>query len=197
MVISARYPGRCRDCGGPIHAGDAIQWSRKGGARHVSCPLPQAQAAPPVSRALPTPSAPPAAVLGPSAGPSALERIRARMRAGETVPLTGPGSLMEALGQGAPVPPPAVPVSPVPSPAPVRELPGRARIMYPVNGADPEVSFRPTAPDVPACLHPVTEPLKGGRYRCLACTVVLTEAEAVRDPGKRPGAVDLDLLLNP
>lgn len=32
--MRAKFNGRCRDCGGVIHAGDEIRWSRAEGARH-------------------------------------------------------------------------------------------------------------------------------------------------------------------
>jgi hypothetical protein len=37
MAITARFPGRCRNCGGRISQGDKINWNRDGGATHISC----------------------------------------------------------------------------------------------------------------------------------------------------------------
>ncbi len=37
MTISAKYPGRCRACGGAIAAGERIEWAQGAGARHVHC----------------------------------------------------------------------------------------------------------------------------------------------------------------
>lgn len=37
MVISAKFSSRCAACGGPIHAGDRVEWSKGSAARHVSC----------------------------------------------------------------------------------------------------------------------------------------------------------------
>lgn len=36
MTITAKFDGRCKDCGGKLAAGTAISWSRDGGARHTS-----------------------------------------------------------------------------------------------------------------------------------------------------------------
>jgi hypothetical protein len=36
--MNARYPGKCRSCGGSINAGDRINWIKESGARHVKCP---------------------------------------------------------------------------------------------------------------------------------------------------------------
>lgn len=33
--MKAKFRGRCRDCGGPIHVGDEINWSKALGARHA------------------------------------------------------------------------------------------------------------------------------------------------------------------
>lgn len=38
MVITAKYNGKCRKCGGKIKAGEKIEWERERGASHVSCP---------------------------------------------------------------------------------------------------------------------------------------------------------------
>lgn len=38
MVITARYPGTCRRCGGAVKVGAQIEWSRDGGSLHVACP---------------------------------------------------------------------------------------------------------------------------------------------------------------
>jgi len=37
MTITARYPSRCASCGGAIHAGDRIEWSKGTAARHTKC----------------------------------------------------------------------------------------------------------------------------------------------------------------
>ena len=37
MTIIAKYPGRCKRCGGPIKIGDEIEWARGKGAWHVDC----------------------------------------------------------------------------------------------------------------------------------------------------------------
>jgi hypothetical protein len=37
MVITAKFQGRCRNCGGRIAQGDQINWNRDAGASHVSC----------------------------------------------------------------------------------------------------------------------------------------------------------------
>lgn len=37
MTINAKYPGRCKSCGGAISIGDSVEWSKGSGARHVSC----------------------------------------------------------------------------------------------------------------------------------------------------------------
>lgn len=47
MTISARYPGRCAKCGGPIKPGDSINWDKlTRRTEHVTCPeqveIPQA-----------------------------------------------------------------------------------------------------------------------------------------------------------
>jgi hypothetical protein len=36
--MNARYAGTCRKCGGSIHPGDLIEWSKGAGATHVQCP---------------------------------------------------------------------------------------------------------------------------------------------------------------
>ena len=33
--MKAKFDGTCRTCGGVIHAGDEIKWSRTEGSRHV------------------------------------------------------------------------------------------------------------------------------------------------------------------
>ena len=39
MTITARYPGKCKKCGGAIHAGDKIEWdSATKSTTHVTCP---------------------------------------------------------------------------------------------------------------------------------------------------------------
>ena len=37
MTMTAKYPGRCKGCGGSIVRGEEIEWSRGKGARHVDC----------------------------------------------------------------------------------------------------------------------------------------------------------------
>jgi hypothetical protein len=36
--MRAKYEGRCRTCGGRIHRGEGIQWSKEAGATHLVCP---------------------------------------------------------------------------------------------------------------------------------------------------------------
>jgi hypothetical protein len=38
MTITARYDGKCKQCGGHIAAGAKIEWSKGDGSRHVKCP---------------------------------------------------------------------------------------------------------------------------------------------------------------
>ena len=38
MQMKAKYPGKCRRCGGAIVAGDDIEWSKGTGASHTVCP---------------------------------------------------------------------------------------------------------------------------------------------------------------
>jgi hypothetical protein len=38
MTITAKYPGKCRRCGGAIAQGERIEWVKGGGSSHVSCP---------------------------------------------------------------------------------------------------------------------------------------------------------------
>ena len=42
MEITAKYPGKCQDCGAGFGAGVRIRWEQGGGARHLDC-----KAAPP------------------------------------------------------------------------------------------------------------------------------------------------------
>ena len=37
MTITARYPGKCSECGGSIHAGDQIEWAKGEGSKHEAC----------------------------------------------------------------------------------------------------------------------------------------------------------------
>lgn len=37
-IISARFPGKCKTCGGGIAAGERVYWLGKGSLRHMSCP---------------------------------------------------------------------------------------------------------------------------------------------------------------
>ena len=37
-VITAKYAGRCDDCGGRIEIGDRIYWARGEPTRHSACP---------------------------------------------------------------------------------------------------------------------------------------------------------------
>jgi hypothetical protein len=43
MTITARYPGKCRKCGGSISVGEQIEWEKGNGASHVKCPEKHAQ----------------------------------------------------------------------------------------------------------------------------------------------------------
>ena len=38
VSITAKYPGRCRMCSGPIHAGQQIYWAKGEKPRHAECP---------------------------------------------------------------------------------------------------------------------------------------------------------------
>lgn len=38
MTITAKYPGRCRKCGGDINVGNSIEWRRGEKAYHTECP---------------------------------------------------------------------------------------------------------------------------------------------------------------
>jgi ribosomal protein S14 len=38
MTITAKYPGRCKKCGGQISAGEQIEWEKSSGASHIKCP---------------------------------------------------------------------------------------------------------------------------------------------------------------
>ena len=38
MTIIAKYPGKCKKCGGRINVGDKIEWTKGEGAAHVECP---------------------------------------------------------------------------------------------------------------------------------------------------------------
>ena len=37
MTITAKFPGKCSECGGRISAGAQIEWSKGEGARHTKC----------------------------------------------------------------------------------------------------------------------------------------------------------------
>lgn len=37
MTITAKYAGKCSECGGAIHQGEQIEWSKGAGARHTKC----------------------------------------------------------------------------------------------------------------------------------------------------------------
>jgi hypothetical protein len=37
MVMTAKFRGQCRSCGGRIYQGDPINWSRDAGASHAKC----------------------------------------------------------------------------------------------------------------------------------------------------------------
>jgi hypothetical protein len=37
MIIAARFPGTCRECGRRIHQGDRINWARGAGSTHLNC----------------------------------------------------------------------------------------------------------------------------------------------------------------
>lgn len=53
MVIAAKYPGKCNRCNGSICRGDRIEWSKGGGAAHLTCAGvdPATAAAPPDDKA--------------------------------------------------------------------------------------------------------------------------------------------------
>lgn len=38
MTMTAKFAGTCRNCRGRIAAGERIDWTRSGGAAHVTCP---------------------------------------------------------------------------------------------------------------------------------------------------------------
>lgn len=38
MVIKAKFPGKCKKCGGKINVGEEINWAKGEGASHVTCP---------------------------------------------------------------------------------------------------------------------------------------------------------------
>ena len=38
MTITAKFPGKCRNCGAVINAGDRIEWEKGLGAAHIKCP---------------------------------------------------------------------------------------------------------------------------------------------------------------
>jgi hypothetical protein len=38
MTITAKFPGKCRNCGAVINVGDRIEWEKGSGAAHVKCP---------------------------------------------------------------------------------------------------------------------------------------------------------------
>ena len=49
MTITAKFPGTCRRCHGPISVGSQIEWEKSSGASHLKCPdgnHPQAAAGP-------------------------------------------------------------------------------------------------------------------------------------------------------
>ena len=37
MTMTAKYNGKCRVCGKAIRAGEKIEWTKAGGARHLNC----------------------------------------------------------------------------------------------------------------------------------------------------------------
>ena len=37
MVITSKYKGTCKSCGGSIRRGEKIDWSKGSGARHIDC----------------------------------------------------------------------------------------------------------------------------------------------------------------
>jgi hypothetical protein len=39
--MTAKFAGRCRECGDRIEKGDSILWGRNEGARHEHCPSPE------------------------------------------------------------------------------------------------------------------------------------------------------------
>ena len=36
-TLTAKFPGKCSDCGEPIHRGDTIAWLGHGTAQHIEC----------------------------------------------------------------------------------------------------------------------------------------------------------------
>lgn len=38
MTITAKFPGKCRNCGAVILVGDRIEWTKGWGAAHIKCP---------------------------------------------------------------------------------------------------------------------------------------------------------------
>lgn len=38
-VMTAKYPGKCKKCGGHIEIGDEIDWTKETGAKHMECPV--------------------------------------------------------------------------------------------------------------------------------------------------------------
>lgn len=36
-VITSKYPSKCRECGGPVGAGERIFWARGEGVMHLDC----------------------------------------------------------------------------------------------------------------------------------------------------------------
>lgn len=38
MTIQAKFPGRCKRCGGGIAVGESVEWERGKGATHIECP---------------------------------------------------------------------------------------------------------------------------------------------------------------
>lgn len=38
MTITAKFPGRCKRCGGWIEAGETVEWVKGAGIRHIECP---------------------------------------------------------------------------------------------------------------------------------------------------------------
>lgn len=37
MTITAKFPGFCPCCNGPIHAGDKVEWTKGAKATHAAC----------------------------------------------------------------------------------------------------------------------------------------------------------------
>jgi len=38
MTITSKYNAKCKKCGGYIHAGQQVEWSKENGTQHLVCP---------------------------------------------------------------------------------------------------------------------------------------------------------------